>query len=381
MEITFAPAERAPKEEVRRSFTALKSQLPYDAILDLIPDISLIVNDRRQVLFANSAALSALGLELSEVLGERPGEALDCVHASETPGGCGSSESCRVCGAASAILEAFESRKKISRECRITAHEAGGSKCLDALVTAAPIDSAMGKFAVVTLQDIGDRKRREVLERLFFHDLMNGLSSLQSCICLIRSEFGSRGGEHDYLSRLTTAMERVIDEVSQQRDILTMENGDLKAEIREIDATKIAKDVIRLCEIADYAKGKRLTLHDGRADRFALSDPVILRRVMLNMLKNALEASGPGEEVRLELKDAGAGVAVSVHNPGYIPPESQLQVFQRSFSTKGKGRGLGTYSMKILTEEYLGGKIDFDSDEEGGTTFRLTLPKERPEAQ
>jgi len=50
------------------------------------------------------------------------------------------------------------------------------------------------------------------------------------------------------------------------------------------------------------------------------------------------------------------------------------QVFRRSFTTKGKGRGLGTYSMKVLTERYLEGEIDFISEPDQGTTFYARYP-------
>ena len=53
-----------------------------------------------------------------------------------------------------------------------------------------------------------------------------------------------------------------------------------------------------------------------------------------------------------------------------MPRSAQLQIFQRSFSSKGDGRGLGTYSVKLLTERYLGGSVAFDSTLEQGTTFR-----------
>jgi sensor histidine kinase regulating citrate/malate metabolism len=58
-----------------------------------------------------------------------------------------------------------------------------------------------------------------------------------------------------------------------------------------------------------------------------------------------------------------------------MPKEVQLQLFQRSFSTKGRGRGIGTYSIKLLTEKYLRGKVDFISNEGTGTTFNLYFPK------
>lgn len=52
----------------------------------------------------------------------------------------------------------------------------------------------------------------------------------------------------------------------------------------------------------------------------------------------------------------------------------QLQVFQRSFSTKGIGRGIGTYSIKLFAEKYLGGKVRFESREPTGTLFQVMLP-------
>ena len=63
-----------------------------------------------------------------------------------------------------------------------------------------------------------------------------------------------------------------------------------------------------------------------------------------------------------------------VHNPGHMDPSVQHQVFRRFFSTKGPGRGLGTYSIKLLAEEYLGGRVSLDSSPERGTTFVLSLP-------
>jgi sensor histidine kinase regulating citrate/malate metabolism len=57
-----------------------------------------------------------------------------------------------------------------------------------------------------------------------------------------------------------------------------------------------------------------------------------------------------------------------------MPEEVKLQVFKRSFSTKGKGRGLGTYSIKLLTEKFLKGKVYFISEENFGTEFTIEIP-------
>jgi len=63
-----------------------------------------------------------------------------------------------------------------------------------------------------------------------------------------------------------------------------------------------------------------------------------------------------------------------VRNPTVMPRDVQLQVFQRSFTTKGSGRGLGTYSMKLLADRFLNGKVSFTSVAGIGTEFRITIP-------
>jgi sensor histidine kinase regulating citrate/malate metabolism len=96
------------------------------------------------------------------------------------------------------------------------------------------------------------------------------------------------------------------------------------------------------------------------------------------MVKNALEASAEGETVAMGVRPIDSEVEFWVHNSGSIPRNQQLQVFQRSFSTKDRNRGLGTYSMKLLAENYLSGRVAFESTPEEGTTFRLRIPFQAP---
>ena len=105
------------------------------------------------------------------------------------------------------------------------------------------------------------------------------------------------------------------------------------------------------------------------------SDKTLLRRVLGNLIKNALEASEKDSTVSLGIEVFDSTIVFSVNNKSYMPKDIQLQIFQRSFSTKGTGRGIGTYSVKLLTEKYLHGTVSFFSTEEYGTTFYVTLPK------
>jgi signal transduction histidine kinase len=100
----------------------------------------------------------------------------------------------------------------------------------------------------------------------------------------------------------------------------------------------------------------------------------LLSRVLGNMIRNAIEASSPGETVTIGCFGKDDKIHFWVHNPAYMPEGIGLQVFDRSFSTKGAGRGLGTYSAKYPTEKYLAGEISYTSSEEQGTTFTAVYP-------
>ncbi len=93
------------------------------------------------------------------------------------------------------------------------------------------------------------------------------------------------------------------------------------------------------------------------------------------MLKNALEASPSGSTVCLGFDGEPEACTFWCRNEGVIPREVALQIFQRSFSTKGHGRGIGTYSIKLLGERYLGGVVSFTTSPGEGTRFQLRLPR------
>jgi signal transduction histidine kinase len=108
---------------------------------------------------------------------------------------------------------------------------------------------------------------------------------------------------------------------------------------------------------------------------FALkTDGALLKRILLNMAKNAAEATPEHGSITINYGHKPGIAVFSVHNNGMIPNHIRLQIFQRSFSTKGDGRGMGTYSMKLFGENYLRGRVYFISDEKAGTVFTIELP-------
>ena len=141
-----------------------------------------------------------------------------------------------------------------------------------------------------------------------------------------------------------------------------------------IDSLELLQEVTDTYDSQPFADRRHIRVDENAQRIVFTSDKTLLQRVIGNMLKNALEASGSGDTVTLGCEMRGDRIEFRVHNPNPMPREIQLQVFQCSFSTKGPGRGIGTYSMKLLSERYLQGNVSFTSSAEAGTVFRARYP-------
>lgn len=167
--------------------------------------------------------------------------------------------------------------------------------------------------------------------------------------------------------------DHLIDEIKSHQQLNQAERHELVIKNCEIKTGQIISEVIELYARHEVANLRHL-IADTVDDVRIYTDPAILRRVLGNLIKNALEATPPNGKVTITCRAMDGQVVFSVHNEQCINRQTQLQLFKRSFSTKGEGRGTGTYSIKLLTENYLNGKICFSSQENEGTTFSLELP-------
>jgi len=364
----FLPAARVDLETVRRQRAAVLGVPKLTAVLDAVPDIVVFLNEERQIVYANTAAVKyicAHGGVPDE--GARWGEALACEHASEE-GGCGTTRFCRTCGAARATWSSQRGRDATD-DCRIT--QAGGG-ALDFLVTTVRLTLEGNAFTVFTAVDVGDEKRREALEKTFFHDVLNTASGVHGIIELMPEATAAE--RESFLNILRGLSSALIEEIVAQRDLLSAENRDLVIHPAPFDSLALLLELAAAYREQSIAKGKTVLLDPASAGVEMTSDRTLLRRVIGNMIKNALEATAAGETVTLGCAAKDGRAEFWVRNPGVMPDEVRLQVFLRSFSTKGAGRGLGTYSMKLLTERYLGGTIGFTSDTGEGTRFTARYP-------
>jgi len=367
----YLPAARAGEEELRAAEELVAaSALPL--LFDEHPDFTLVLNGQRQIVYSNKAAQRLLDLGGGDLVGRRPGEAFACVHCPEGPSGCGTGAFCRLCGAATSIAHSIGG-EAYSDECLIRRRRQGDrEESIDLLVWTGPFQLCGRNFVLFTAQNISLLKRHEVLERVFYHDIANTVTGIQSLLELMKVD---EEEDAEYAKLLHAAANQLAEEIASHRALKAAEERTLAVDATEVDGFHILEETVAFFTYYLHGRDLAIAIDPGSSRPRLWTDPAILRRILVNMTKNALEAAEPGETIRLGCALEDGRAVFAVRNRATIPEEAQWRIFERSFSTKGPGRGVGTYGMRLLGE-HLGGRVDFSSKEGAGTTFALSLPLE-----
>lgn len=342
---------------------------------DLLSSMSYIIcilNQHNQIVFFNEYIVEKYGLNLeTDILGIRPGELFKCVNASNETGGCGTTEKCQYCGAYRAFAECWDNERKVVNECRIIREDGVNTVQIDLEITATPFNHADDKYLIVSMQDITEQKRKELIERIFFHDIINVAGGLSNILQLFPSLTDEE--REEYLPIASSLSNQIIDEIRAQQQMVQAEKGELQVVKNTIKAKRFLEKITDQIRFNHVAFEKEIEIIDHTDNVSFVSDEVLLTRVLINMAKNALEAISRGQKIRISAKLSGDRIRFEVFNATYMKREVQLQLFQRSFSTKGNNRGVGIYSMKLLGERYLNGRVEFESSPQIGTTFSIEL--------
>jgi diguanylate cyclase (GGDEF)-like protein len=303
------------------------------AILDAVPARALILTPDRRVLAGQEAVLEELGLTSRESLhGLCAGELFH-----------------------GASVRAEGDRPRPFR------------------VLAAPLRMGHEDLLLFVFKDLTDPKRRETLEQVFLHDLLNLLGALDG----IADQLQDGAQDPRECARAIREVAcQAVEEVQSQRILLGLEGGCLVGESRPTRAEDLLERLRRFFATCRWARDRRLDIRPAPAEPF-LTNPVLLTRVLVNLVQNALEATPPGGTVTVwhERRDGRRGFLVE--NPGVIPGEVAGRIFQRCFSTKAsQGRGLGTFSARFLGERFLGGEVGFAPQDGARTRFFIWLPEQ-----
>ena len=149
-----------------------------------------------------------------------------------------------------------------------------------------------------------------------------------------------------------------------------------ESERRVESVKKLVEEASALALVGAKDQGVRVRFQFDPAVDLVLADKVQIQQVLLNLMRNAIEAMEGSQKRELVISTLAADgdmIAVSVTDTGSgISPEMTSQLFQPFVTTKRHGMGVGLSISRTIVEAH-GGKIEVAPNPGGGTSFRFTL--------
>jgi signal transduction histidine kinase len=240
-----------------------------------------------------------------------------------------------------------------------------------------------------------DRLKSEFVSTVS-HELRTPLTTIKALTRLLMREGLDESKRREYIETISVECDRQIDFVLNLLDLSRIEGGVLRVTHQRVDVQEVISSVVK-----SETRSAEKRRHDLRLDTnlkvpAVCADPKELRRVLSNIVENAIKYTPDGGRIVLSALQQNGHVAISVTDNGRgIPPEDMPILFDKfhrgrpaphSEAMRGattdaefledadvSGVGLGLYLARNVMEQ-MGGRITVESEVGRGSTFKLHLP-------
>jgi len=222
--------------------------------------------------------------------------------------------------------------------------------------------------------------QRETFVASVGHDLKNPtLAQIRVLELLLKGDFGLvNPDQKELLEMLLESCRYMNGMLSSLLETYRSYNGTVHLKFSEISFDNLVKEC--LSEMIYVAKDKNISVDfvSNNNDRLIFADRVQLKRVIMNLLTNAIKYGYKNSMIKLSVTNNDSKISFQFENNSpYIPKEKQKALFNRyvSYSTinKGLGTGLGLYASKKIIDAH-NGKIYLESFKDDRNIFGFTIP-------
>jgi PAS domain S-box-containing protein len=233
---------------------------------------------------------------------------------------------------------------------------------------------------VGTVLDVTDRRlveaERDLLLGVLGHDLRDPLGAIKMAAELLVRRTDAEPAVLRTGARIVSIVDRMARLIGQLLEYIRGRSGHLALERRWVDLREVCAQVIAETELLHPGRQVALTVTGG--EPLGLWDADRIARLVGNLVGNAVQHGDPEGPVTVAVHAGAEEVTIEVHNEGAPIPGALLphifDPFRRATGRVG-GLGLGLYISRQIAVAH-GGRMEVRSDE-GGTTFRVTLPRQQ----
>lgn len=254
--------------------------------------------------------------------------------------------------------------------------------------SASPIKNSNNKVVgcVVVFRDVTheyeiDKAKTEFVS-LASHQLRTPLSSINWYTEMLLSGDAGKINEHQtkYLKEIYSGSQRMVDLVNSLLNVSRLEMGTFLVEPKKTNILEMADDVIKELTPRSLEKNIKIKKNYDITLPEINVDPKLMRIIFQNLLSNSLKYTSAKGKIELKITHDDKNLGIEVKDNGMGIPESQKSnIFSKFFradnvrQTETEGTGLGLYLVKSIIE-HSEGKVRFQSTENKGTTFYVSLP-------
>lgn len=364
------------KEELNSQFQIYREVIQN--ILDAFPLPTALLNQQGEIIAINNNFIKLFDLHnTTKFIGKKPAEIFRCIFNLSQILNSKEENECRNCGLIETLRTSKNHDQSFHSQCHliINDQEDTDTSLLKMNATTSPFSIFEEPYYLFTIIDISNDIRRRLLEKIFYHDALNKACNIVGILEVLDIIDKDDKKSPELYESLKLTSYDLINEIKSQRDISLAENNELTPVMESVYSLDILQTAIKEIVNSEIASKKVIVIDDCATNHEIITDGLLLRRIILNMVKNALEAVKIEEKITIGCQPKNRHhFRFWVHNDTVIPEEIQAKLFNKITSTKGMNRGLGTFSMKLLGEKYLKGMVNFTSNKNSGTKFYIDIP-------
>jgi len=407
------------RKEIEARFIQRAEEL--QKVFDAVPTILAVFDGRRRIKRINQAGLNVFQKLEKEVIGERIGDALNCVNRHDSPKGCGFGPRCRKCAIRESMLRCLRTGHTVLGVEQLITREGFENPDFYFKINVVPLETMGKRWGVISIDDITERKKREK-EAIELHNSISraNLELKKTLEDLAKSQFQLLESQKlEQIGLLASGfahnLKSPLSGIKGYAELLSMDHKDM----RELDM--IISEVEKMESIINNLMLKSRRDHENKEEMLNLNDLIKIEleflsanmffkhrvkkkihldknlpsvsgvyahfsQAIVNIIQNSLDAMynvkkkvltintrHDDQYIYIDISDTGCG----------IPEEIQDKVFEVFFTTKplaterkGEepfGTGLGLSTANYFIRQY-GGKISIESEVGKGTTVTIQIP-------